>query len=172
MILEGPIITVLSGFLVYLGFLNIFIVYPLLVVGDLIGDSIYYGIGRYCSKFSWVSRLENFLKYDEKEEEFLKKHFKKHTVKTLLIAKITHGLGIPVQITAGIANVNFFEYISIETVGTMVKTLVLLVIGFYLGGSYLKINNYFQFFSLITIAAGGFLIFYLVLNKYLKNYFK
>jgi membrane protein DedA with SNARE-associated domain len=46
-IIEGPIIVVISGFLVYLGFLNAYITYIILVIGDSIGDSMYYAIGRY-----------------------------------------------------------------------------------------------------------------------------
>ena len=40
MVLEGPIITVISGFLVSLGTLNAFVAYPLLFFGDLLGAAL------------------------------------------------------------------------------------------------------------------------------------
>lgn len=172
MIIEGPIIAVISGFMAYLGFLNIFILYPLLVFGDLIGDSLYYAIGKYCSRFMWVRKLLSYMGYNEKSEEFLKSHFEKHMAKTLLLAKLSHGLGGTVQVTAGIARVDFPPYISIELVGTMIKTLFLLVLGFYLGNSYEKINTYLDSIAFIVISVAVFILFGILLNKYIKNYFK
>ena len=64
------------------------------------------------------------LGYTEKSEELLRKHFEKHTTKTLLIAKVSHGFGIPVQISAGAARINFFKYFSTELLATMPKTLM------------------------------------------------
>ena len=172
MIVEGPIITVISGFLIYLGFLNAFITFPLLIVGDLIGDCTYYAIGRYGSNTKWVKKIIHYVGYDEKSEEFLEKHFEKHTVKTLLIAKVSHGLGIPVQIAAGMAKVNSLKYIWVELLGTAPKTLFLLVLGFYLGRSYLKINSYLHFFAFTVIAIVVFVILYFILRKRIKNYLK
>lgn len=172
MVIEGPIIAVISGFMAYLGILNIFLLYPLLVLGDLIGDSLYYAIGKYCSRFRLVKKLVFYLGYSEKSEEFLKSHFDKHMTKTLLLAKLSHGLGGTVQVTAGIAKVNFPQYISIELVGTMIKTLFLLVLGFYLGNSYEKINTYLDSIAFMVISVTGFIFFGILLNKYIKNYFR
>ncbi len=172
MIIEGPIITVISGFLVYLGFLNIFITYPLLVVGDLIGDSVYYTIGRYSDKFMWMRKVKNFLGYTDKNAEYMRNHFENHSVKTLLLAKISHGLGIPVQISAGISRLNFAKYISIELIATMIKTLFLLVIGFYLGTSYVKINTYLHNIALVSIGILVLIFLFVLYNRCVKSYLK
>lgn len=172
MIIEGPIITVISGFLAYLGFLNVFITYPLLVVGDLIGDCLYYGIGTYSGHYSWMRKTRTYLGYDEKSEAFLKNHFETHPTKTLWIAKISHGFGIPVQITAGISKMNLFKYVSIELIGTMVKTLILFVVGFCLGSSYAKIDGYFDIVAFVSTSIIILLLLWLILRKYIKNYFK
>ncbi len=168
-IFEGPIVIILSGFLAYLGFLNIYIIIPLLVVGDLIGDSLYYTIGRYGSRFAWVKKVGNFLGYRERGEKMLKSHFEKHTIKTLLIAKMTHGVGAMVQVTAGIAEVRFWKYFLLQMIGTIPKTLILFFIGFYLGNSYAKIDTYLDIISyaVVSLAIVGFL--YIILKKYSKK---
>lgn len=170
MIFEGPIITVISGFLVYLGFLNIFIIYPMLIVGDLIGDSMYYAIGKYGHSFEWIQKIEKFLGYTDKSEEFLKNHFEKHTTKTLLLAKVSHGLGIPIQISAGMAEVDFLKYLYLETIATIPKTLVLLAIGFYLGDSYVDINNYLHLLAVVVITIVTVVLLFLILNRYVKKF--
>ena len=152
-----------------MGFLNIYIIIPLLVVGDLIGDSLYYTIGRYGSRFAWVKKVGNFLGYRERGEKMLKSHFEKHTIKTLLIAKMTHGVGAMVQVTAGIAEVRFWKYFLLQMIGTIPKTLILFFIGFYLGNSYAKIDTYLDIISyaVVSLAIVGFL--YIILKKYSKK---
>ena len=41
-VLEGPIISVIAGFLVLQGYFNILLVYAVMVVADLTGDFLYY----------------------------------------------------------------------------------------------------------------------------------
>lgn len=165
-IFEGPIVIILSGFLVNLGFLNVYIILPILLVGDLIGDSFYYAIGRYGNRFSWVKKIGSFLGYRESGERALKKHFEKHTVKTLLIAKMTHGVGAMVQVAAGMAGVSFGKYFLLQMIGTIPKTLILFFIGFYLGNSYMKINAYIDilYYAVMSVLLVG--VLYIILKKY------
>lgn len=165
-IIEGPIIIVISGFLVYLGFLNTYITYIILVVGDSIGDSMYYAIGRYGGNITWIKKIGYFLGYSQKIKVSLINHFDRHTTKTLLLAKFSHGLGSAVQVTAGLAKINFSKYLSIEVLGTLVKTLILFVLGFYIGESYEQINNYLQMIAITVIGVVIFIISYFTLNNY------
>jgi membrane protein DedA with SNARE-associated domain len=87
-------------------------------------------------------------------------------MKTLLLAKFSHGLGSAVQVTAGLAKINFSKYISIEVLGTLVKTLILFVLGFYIGKSYEQINNYLQIIAITVIGVVIFIISYFTLNNY------
>ncbi len=170
-IVEGPIIIIITGFLVYLGYLNMYIAYSVLVVADMIGDSLYYTIGKYWRRSTKIKKYAKFLGYTETSEIFLEKHFKKHTGKTLLLGKISHGLGGTVQIASGIARLPFREFIWWSFLGTIVKVFILFVVGFYIGNSYIKINQYFDSFALITIGiVATVLIFYFVVNKYAKSY--
>src|SRR5450755_4508342 len=46
-IVEGPILAVIAGFLCVNGFLNPLLVLPIIVLGDITGDSICYSLGRW-----------------------------------------------------------------------------------------------------------------------------
>src|ERR1700693_5824376 len=46
-IVEGPILAVIAGFLCIRGFLNPFIVFPVIVIGDIMGDTLCYSLGRW-----------------------------------------------------------------------------------------------------------------------------
>lgn len=170
MIVEGPIITVISGFLVYLGFLNGFVVFPLLVLGDLIGDVLHYVIGKYGGNSKWFKKLSDFFGYNESREKVIEGHFEKHTGKTLLLAKISHGVGGFIQIVAGIAKVDISDFIWFSFLGTLPKTLVLFIVGYYLGSSYEKIDTYFDNVALITFGIVTFALSYAILRKTVKNF--
>jgi membrane-associated protein len=170
-ILEGPIITIISGFLVYLGHLNIYIAFLMLVVGDLLGDALHYWIGKYWQKFSWVNKIGYFLGYTESSKVLVNNHFKKHAIKTLIFAKFSHGVGTVIQIAAGIALVDFSKYILVNFFVTLLKTAILLFIGYYVGSSYLKIDGYLNTIAFSTISITLFIFLYFLLSKYIKSYF-
>ncbi len=171
-IIEGPIIIIISGFLVYLGFLNSISAYIILSLADIIGDCLYYTIGRYWREWRWIKKYMSYVGYNENSEAFLESHFRRHKGKTFLLAKISHGIGGAIQITAGIAKVNFWQFLFYSVVGTLPKTLVLMLIGFYLGNSYIKIDGLFNYIALITISISILIVFfYIVLQKRLKKFF-
>ncbi len=170
-IFEGPIIIIISGFLVYLGVLNVFVAWAMLVVADSIGDSLYYLLGKYWTRLRWIKKLAGFLGYDEKSEKFLESHFRKHKVKTFLLAKFSHGVGSSVQIASGMAKVKYSEFLPLNIIGTMPKALILITVGFYAGQSYVKIDNYLDGIALFTFSIAIAVLLWVIIRKYIKNYF-
>lgn len=167
-IFEGPIISIISGFLVKLGYLNGLIVYFALVFADLIGDSLYYSIGRFWRKSTWIKKIGRFVGYDENSEKYLEEHFKKHKIKTFMIGKVTHGLGGTVQIASGIAKVKYREFLWLSLVGTAPKALLLVIIGYYVGTYYERINSYLHLLAIFTFGS-VFLVVFFIVSKKLKN---
>lgn len=170
-VIEGPIITIISGFLVNSGVLSGILAYSILVVADVLGDTVYYFTGRFWRSSNWVKRLMGFFGYDENTEVFLEEHFRKHKFKTFLIGKFTHGIGGMIEIASGIAGISFWQYLFISFVTTLPKSLVLITIGYYAGVYYEKINGYFQNFAFITIGLVIVFIFFTVSKKIKKDLF-
>ena len=170
MVFEGPIITVISGFLVHGGVLSAYVAYPLLVLGSFIGDILHFLLGKYIKKSNFLKKVDLFLGYTEEKEKKLEGHFTKHTGKTLLVAKASHGVGGVVQIAAGVANVSFFDFIVYSFIGTIPKTLVLFLLGYYLGSSYEKIDKYFDTVAYVTISIVVLIFLYLVGKAVVSNF--
>lgn len=168
-IFEGPIIIIISGFLVSLGYLNGVIAYVVVVIADLIGDSLYYSIGKYWGRSAFIKKIGKFVGYDESSEKFLEDHFEKHKVKTFLIGKVTHGLGGSVQIASGIAKVSYGEFLWLSLVGTVPKALALIFIGYFLGSYYDRINGYLQNIAVVTIGMVVIVIFFAISRKLKRN---
>lgn len=169
-IVEGPIITIISGFLSSLGYLNIFIVYGVVVFGDVAGDIIYYASGRWGR--SWfLERWGRYIGITADRIRQMEKHFENHSGKTLIAGKLSHAIGGVILVTAGVAKVPFWKFVWFNFIATLPKTLVLLLIGFYFGRAYAEFSRYLNYTSFAMIAlALLFAIIYLIMRKVSKTY--
>lgn len=140
-VFEGPIATVIGGFLASIGVLNIFLVYFLSVFGDLLGDSMWWCVGR-MSRGKFLSKVLNFL--GVKHERFVKleDHFKKKALRTLFFGKLVYGFETVSLIAAGAAKVPFIKFTLYTMLPSIPKSLLFVVIGFYFGSAYDRISKY------------------------------
>ncbi len=171
-VFEGPIIIIISGFLVSLGYLNGWIAYLVVIIADMIGDSLYYSIGRFWGKSKFIKRIGKYIGYDEESEKYIEDHFRRHKIKTFMIGKVTHGLGGTIQIASGIAKVTYAEFFWLSLIGTAPKALGLLILGYYLGSYYENINNYLQNIALISVSIFALVLLWVISNKLKNNFLK
>lgn len=152
-ILEGPIVTVLGGFFAAQGYLNVVIVYMIVIIGDLAGDGICYAAGRFGGR-KLIAKYGHYINVTSIQVERIEKHFARHTRKTLVLAKMTHALGIVVLIAAGIARVPFGEFMLFNFLPTLPKSLVLILAGYFFGHAYATIDQYISYGSWIVGGVG------------------
>lgn len=168
MVIEGPIVTIIAGFLTSLGYFSFALVYLVSVAGDLGGDILYYLIGRIGG--GKILTREKFLGIKKEQWQGLENHFNRHSGKTLLFGKLTHSIGAPILVAAGLAKVPFRKFIWYNFIGTLPKSLAFLLIGFYFGQAYQQIDKYLGyailsvFFAIILAAA-----IYLFAKRLRKN---
>ena|SRR5258708_5692531 len=169
-VFEGPIIIIVSGFLVFLGYLNPLVAFVVLVVADTIGDALHYLVGKYGQSLAWVRKLVSYLGYNDKNKELLQNHFDKHRAKTFILAKFSHGVGGIIQIAAGAVGVDFTQFLLLSITGTIPKTLLLLIVGYYIGDSYEKINGYLHLIAFIFIGAFVLGFIYMMSRRFVKDF--
>lgn len=159
--IEGPIATIITGFLASFGLMNPYLAYPLIVVGDVLGDSLYYAFGRFGSK-ALLRGWGKYIGFTLERVEKLKEHFRKHAGKTLLLGKLTHFLGAGVLVAAGMAMMPFFPFVGYSILGTIPKSFLLFVVGFYFGQAYILINHYLDYaaFGMLVLVLLLFLFYY------------
>lgn len=160
-VFEGPIITVIAGFLSSMKELNFFLAYITVVVGDLTGDSLYYLLGRY-GRAGWMNKFGKYLGVIPEETKKLEDYFEDHGGKTLLIGKFTHGVGTAFLAAAGLAKMRFDRFLFYNIIGTLPKSMLLILLGYYFGRAVTKINSILELIGAIFLSAGviGFLIYY------------
>ena len=153
-ILEGPIVTILAGYASRLGMFQVPVAFVIVVLGDLIGDAVFYflgmhGVGRIPQR--WREKLG--LMPDRVAA--LSEHFDAKGGRTLILAKITHSAGAAVMVAAGFARMNFPLFMWYNLLGTVPKSAALLALGYVLGEAATQLGP--------TITEGSLVLLFLII---------
>jgi membrane protein DedA with SNARE-associated domain len=152
-VIEGPFATIISGFLISLGTFNVFIAYPIIILGDLASDSIFYFIGRFGSKS--INRWMLYFGVTAEKLENAKTYFTKNSNKAIVTSKFVHGVGVSGLMAAGLLKIPYFKYARVCLITDVLQFGVLLIIGFFFGHAYKQIavylDNYAKIMSIIAV---------------------
>jgi membrane-associated protein len=165
-VLEGPIITIISGFLVSRGTLSLLPALLVVFFGDFISDAGFYFLGR------WGRHAIDYLKFVRISEERLKKlenRFKSSPWKTMALAKVSYGLGSIFMIAGGASHMpsrDFFKYISPLN---LARSSVLLSLGYYFGKIAIRFGSKYFIYYICAVIVLVPLGFYLFRKKYEPN---
>lgn len=156
-VIEGPIITVIAGWLARLGHLSIGWALLVLIAADLAGDSFLYALGRFGPEVL-PPKWRTAFGLNSKRIAQVAGHFSKHGGRTLVAAKLTHTFGFIVLVAAGVSRMSLPAFLFFNLVGTIPKTLFFLLIGYEVGEAQVAIDNWIGRVSL-GIAVLGVTIF-------------
>lgn len=172
-VIEGPVVTIIAGFLVSLGFMDFIPTYLTVVSGDLEGDFLYYSAGRWWLNKTYKGVLKFFninLKFIHKIEEALKKN----KGPFLFFGKLSHAIGGVILFAAGSAEIPVGDFLWFNFLATLPKSLILILVGYYFGSTVSNFKRY------VDITVLGLFVFTLALigvyfavtyfsNKYLNK---
>ena len=148
---EGPILSVLFGILLQLGYFNFFLVFGALMVGDLIGDVLWYHVGR---RFGhrFIARFGKYFGMTEERSAKVVEIFHRRKDFILIISKITNGFGFSLVtlITAGLAHIPFRRYMLLNFLGQFIWTGILIALGYFFGNLYVTIEKGFGRMSAVA----------------------
>ena len=140
-VIEGPIVTVIAGWLARLGYLPLGWAVLILVVADLVGDSLLYGLGR-AGPNVLPQKLRQMLGVTDARTALMAEHFSKQGGRTLIAAKLTHSFGFVVLVAAGASRMSFPAFLGFNLVGTIPKTLFFLLVGYAVGEAHVTIDHW------------------------------
>ena len=146
-IFEGPIVTVIAGFLVSVGLMNLFAVYGIVVVSDILGDAALYFIGYR----GWGFLMKYGFRFGVMKEkmERTNDYFKENHRKAIVLSKLVHGIGSTGLIAAGSLKIPYKRFFTTCLLISMVQSAFFLVIGIFFGGAYAQISKYLNYFAAI-----------------------
>ena len=161
---EGPAIGLLAGVFAKIGYFSLPVVYAVHVIADLSADLFYYSIG-YFGGHRALPKIVKLLKISEEETEKSAQTFNKHGRKILIAGKITHVVGFPILIGAGLSHYPISKFIIFDFIATIIKSGILIGLGYFFGNYWEKINNVFSDVALAGILIIAAPIIYFVFRK-------
>lgn len=151
MLVEGPVATAAGAFAAALGYFNVWIVFTLSVLGNLVPDVIYYALG-FWGREGLINKYGRFLKITPERVRKLEDLYHKNVGKTLAAVKLIPVLATPGLIVAGVSRVPLKKYTIWSLAVTLPSSLFYLIIGYYFGTAYGKIVSYVNYGSYVIIA--------------------
>ncbi len=171
-VVEGPVISLVVGFLVSIGTLELVPAYLIMICGDLIPDIAVYFVGHYSNKSTLITKFFNNPKFGLGNVDVIGKLWTHHFKKTIFLAKLAYGLSTPLLASAGFFKVNFKRFISYIIPIALMEHVILFTIGYYLGFSYFTAIRYIKYFGIIVaLALILFIGIYIWLTKYFRKQF-
>ena len=153
--LEGPVLSVLIGFLVFGGYLALAPSFAILLFADFCRDTASYLVGKLWHPKFATSRLGRRLKG-------MDHLWHTHIVKAMILSKWAYGLSFPLLISAGLARVPMRKFILIALSVTVFQYAILISLGYYVGQSYQIVSHYLidaQIFAAVGAVVFMLLIF-------------
>lgn len=154
-IFEGPIIAFLAGTFVALGYLNIFLTFFILFLGDNVPDVIYYLFGRYGERKRLIRRYATKIGIDEEHFDIIRRLWDKHPAKMMLFTKVAYGLSTPLLISAGIVGMPLRLFARYAVLLGVVQYGTLFVLGYYFSSSLRLVSDTVK---VIQMAVAGFVV--------------
>lgn len=170
MIIEGPVVTIISAMLASLGAFSWPIVLLFSIAGDMIGDILLYGAG-YKWGMEFVHHFGKYMGITEKLVLRMQKYFEKHGGKTIFAVKSTTGLCWATFVAAGIVKMKFKKFVQYSFLGGVVWSGFLVAMGYFYGYLWKEIKQYISWVGWIIfgVAAVSFAIIVLYKNYQAKK---
>jgi membrane protein DedA with SNARE-associated domain len=167
MIFEGPIITYAAAFAASLGVFNIFYIFILSFLGNVVGDLIFFFIGRIGKRYVIDKYVSHWLK--EKRIEKIRDYLKNNPGKTIVAIKLTPPLPAPGLILAGASEMSFKIFMIYSSIVSASFSIFLTALGFYSGVAFNTIANNFGYIELIIPGVIILTILVFILVRYLSK---
>lgn len=153
-LVEGPVVTVLSGALAQQGVFPLWPLAMILLAGDVLGDLLHYMLGRYgLARIPHHWRLRVRLGPEKLSQ--LVGLFDRAGGRMLVLAKLTHSAGAVVLAAAGLARMPLLPFLLWNTLAAMPKTAALMALGWFAGDAWAQIELWLNWGPIAGLALLG-----------------
>jgi membrane protein DedA with SNARE-associated domain len=167
-VLEGPIISIIAGFLVSRGHLALIPALLVVFMGDVISDTVFYILGR--GGRHMIEYLK-FLHISPARLEKLENQFASSPWKTMIVGKVSYGLGTVFMVAGGASHMSFKKFLEYILSLNIIRSSILLAIGFYFGKVAIHIGpTYLKYYiiAVIILIPSGYIVYNKIFKKYAK----
>ena len=138
--LPGDSLLFTAGLLASSGFFNIFTLMLIFFIAAVTGDSVGYFLGeKYGPK---IFNKKKSLFFNPEHVERSKRFFEKYGMKTIFLARFIPIIRTFAPVLAGVGKMNYKKFLSINIIGGFSWSIVMPMLGYFLGKSVPNIDLY------------------------------
>lgn len=170
--IPSEVILTFGGYMTTQTNISVFGVVVASTIGSVVGAIILYGIGALVG----IERIERFvdrwgkvLRLTSKDIHKANSWFEKYDVWTVFFCRFIPLIRSLISLPAGLAKMNFFTFLLLTTLGTLIWNMVLVNIGAAVGESWETIVHYMDIYSNIAYAALAIIFIVVVIRFYQKK---
>lgn len=164
MLIEGPVVTAAGAFAAALNYFNIWIVFLLSILANLIPDAVYYAIG-YWGRAQVLEKYGHYIGITPDRIALVEKLGKEHSGKSLIAIKLIPFLATPGLIIIGASRMDIKKYALWCTIIALPSSLIYLILGFYFGAAYSTFDHYLHIGGYVIAAAIAIVIALVYLQR-------
>ena len=139
-VVEGEIFPLAAGFLTTTNEMDLYPVLGITFVGVVLGDMLWFGAARRWGR-PFLDRWGRFLLLKGDRLESIQRHFQENGKKTLAITKFIYSFGHISIVVAGIARMDWKEFIKIDVPMSFLWTCLFVFLGRAFGSSFLVLRD-------------------------------
>jgi membrane-associated protein len=165
--LPGDSLLFAAGALAGSGYLNVTLLYVVLLIAAIAGDSLNYWIGNKIGPRVFAKENSRIFKkeYLEKTREF----YEKHGGKTIILARFIPIIRTFAPFVAGVGKMNYRSFLTYNITGAFIWVTSLVFAGFFFGGLPFIQDNFEYAVILIVIISVLPMIYEFTKHKYEKR---
>ena len=164
-ILEGPIVSVIAGVLVKLGYFTFVLAYIVLIIGDIISDIIHYYMGHWGNRI-FLEKYVSKLSVLGKNIDAITHLWVVHPKKMMFLSKLAYGISGPLVVSSALAKMTLGRFLSYTIPISLFQHVLFLAIGYGLGYSYSFASEYITYGGMfIAVIAVILIAVYIYVGK-------
>ncbi len=161
----SEVVIIPAGYLVYKGEMNLYLVFLSGALGSILGALFNYYIALYIGK-AILLRYGKYIGLNEEKFNKLNSFFNKHGAISTFIGRLIPGIRQYISFPAGLSKMNIFKFILYTFLGAGIWVIVLIALGYFVGGNEILIKKYSKIILLIIILFAAFILsVYIYINK-------
>lgn len=141
--LPSEVIMPFSGFLVFDGRFNLWLIALAGAIGCVIGSIIAYWVGMYGGR-PLIEKYGKYILISHHDLDLADRWFKKHGDVAIFFSRLLPVVRTYISFPAGIARMKFWHFIAYTFVGSYIWSLGLGYVGLKLGENWENLKNYFR----------------------------
>ena len=167
MIIEGPITTAAGAFLASLGIFNIWIIFLLSIIGNLVSDLGFFALGRSGRK-KVLEKYGGYIGLNQKRIKKIDKALMENPKKTIVAIKLSPIIAGEGIIVIGASKIKTKDFLKTSIITIVLISTFFTIAGYYFGFAFKTFSEYFNWLSGIIVFGILAIIIFPRLFKYLK----